>query len=139
MEVIDMTPTVSDIDLSNVRWTLEIDDAMRRSLIRYFRSRIIEAVLNRALEDRPKPTRIKNMEPIDALAWRMADDAIDRVTLTIDDLFETSYLGVEAHEAVNEVLPEALKETESEFLEGESLELAVTFDMAFEMPFPTIE
>ena len=34
---------------------------------------------------------------------------------------------------------ETLKETESEFLEGESLDLAVTFDMAFEMPFPTIE
>ena len=143
MKVIEGKPGLDTIRTDEVCWTLAVGDSTRRSLIRYFRPRILEAVLRHRPKDYEmppgfkKPERLADIDPIEDLAWRMADHVISNIQTEIEDVYEVAFVGFDADEAFTSVLGESIEEIESEFLqEAElSLDLEVTFQMAFGIPF----
>ena len=143
MEVIDIKPGLDSIRTDEVCWTLTVGDSTRRSLIRYFRPRILEAILKRRPKDYETPPgfkmpeRLEDIDPIEALAWRMADQVISDVQDHIEYVYEVAFVGIDADEAFISVLGEMIENIQSEYLqEGElNLDLEVTFQMAFGIPF----
>ena len=142
MEVIDNKPGLDTIRTDEVCWTLTVGDSTRRSLIRYFRPRILEAVLKRRPKDYEippgfkMPERLADIDPIENLAWRMADQVISDVQAHIEDVYEVAYIGIDAAEAFTSVLGEMIEHVESDYLQESelNLDLEVTFQMAFGIP-----
>ncbi|MGI9507047.1 MAG: hypothetical protein ACR2RE_28740 [Geminicoccaceae bacterium] len=136
MEIIDSRPSVADINTEDTAWTLQVGDATRRSLIRYFRPRAIDVIMAfKPLNGQPTPDKIKDMEPIDALAWRMADSVIDRIQFSATDYWEAD-AGDSAAEVFSTYLEDTIKEVEGEYFQTDSLnlDLSVAYEMAFEIP-----
>ena len=143
MEVIDIKPGLDSIRTDEVCWTLTVGDSTRRSLIRYFRPRILDAILQHKPKDYEippgfnVPERLANIDPIEDLAWQMAGRVISNIQDHIEDVYEVAFADIDAAEAFTSVLGEMIEDIESEYLqEGEpNLYLEVAFQMAFGVPF----
>ena len=83
------------------------------------------------------PERLADIDPIEDLAWRMAGRVISNIQDHIEDVYEVAFVGIDAAEAFTSVLGKMIEDIESEYLqEGElNLDLEVTFQMAFGIPF----
>ncbi len=83
------------------------------------------------------PEILADIDPIEDMAWRMADRVISEVQAHIEEFYEVAFIGVDAAEAFTSVLGETIEDVESEFLQDDALnlELQVAFQMAFGIPF----
>ena len=142
MEVIDSKPGLDTIRTDDVCWTLTVGASARRSLIRYFRPRILEVILRRKPKDYEippgfnVPERLADIDPIEDLAWQMADRVIDDVQRRVEDVYDVAFVGMDAGETFTSVLGKTIEEVESEYLDDDelNLHLQVVFQMAFGIP-----
>ena len=74
-----------EIDFNDVRWSVSIGPAVKREMIRYFTPKIVEGVMKEQKADTGRSDSIPDMEPIDDLAWKMADAFIEAAIMHIEE------------------------------------------------------
>lgn len=88
---------------------------------------------------------ILNMEPVDDLAWKMADRTIDRMRESVEEWADVPFgdlAKLTPGEVLTRIVQEMIFEVERERLYPDDrldLELGYIRDQAFNRPFPEIE
>lgn len=125
---------IASIDLSDVHWTVRFGGTTQRSLIRYFTARAVEQVMAYQKREHGRADPIPDMDPVEELAWRMADAVVDQIIEQIEELWDVVYRGRTAPEAVADEAAQAIKAVEAEYLSPGEFWIQATYDAAFGRP-----
>ena len=134
---IESTSAIADVKTDGVEWSLAFPRSFRRSLVRYFRPHIIDAVFLLPTEEYKRPDRIKDLDPIDEFAQALCDEVIERLQDQVREASKQAAPSDPATEVVRAALPGVVMAVEQERLknlEESWLELTSIAHSAFDVP-----